>query len=106
MPVFSLLFQAVMGNAVALLVAIRSAENAVRLTAIAVLSAAYVACVVFYTTVIDPLIGLLFSTAYGQLLGLVFPPLAGSVLASFVALWGCIVAKRYTEKFVMMAVGK
>ena len=106
MPIFATLMQALMGNATALWLAIRSAEQAVRLTAVGILAAAYVLCVTAYTLFIDPLIGALFSTAWGQLLGLAFPPISGSTLAGLAALWGCIVAKRYTEKFIGMALPK
>lgn len=106
MPLLATLIQGLIGNATALWLAVRSAEQAVRLTAVGILAAAYVACVAFWTTVIDPLIGALFSTLYGQLLGLVFPPLSGSVISALVALWGSIVAKRYTEKFIQMTLPK
>lgn len=106
MPLLATLLQALIGNATALWLAVRSAEQAVRLTAVGLLAAAYVACVAFWTTIVDPLIGALFSTVYGQLLGLAFPPLSGTVIAGLVGLWGCIVAKRYTEKFITTALPK
>ena len=106
MPVFAALVQGLMANAMALWLAVKSAQQAVRLTAISILAAAYVACALFYTLFIDPLIGALFSTAWGMLLGLAFPPISGTVIAGIVGLWGCIVAKRYTEKFVSMALPK
>ena len=106
MPIFATLVQGLLANAAALWLAVKSAQQAVRLTAIAVLAAAYVACAAFYTLFIDPLIGALFSTLWGQLLGLAFPPISGTVVAGLAGLWGCIVAKRYTEKFIGMALPK
>lgn len=106
MPVFATLMQGLMANAAALWLAVKSAQQAVRLTAISVLAAAYIACATFYTVFIDPLIGALFSTSWGMLLGLAFPPISGTVIAGLVGLWGCIVGKRYTEKFIAMALPK
>lgn len=106
MPLLAALFQGLIGNAMALYLAVKSAQQAVRLTAIGILAAAYILCATAYTVFIDPLIGALFNTAYGQLLGLVFPPISGTVVVGLAGLWGCIVAKRYTEKFISMAIPK
>jgi len=106
MPLLATLLQGLIGNASALYFAIVSAQQAARLTAIGVLAAAYVACALAYTLFIDPLLGALFSTLYGQLLGLIFPPISGSILVGLAGLWGCIVAKRYFEKFIGMALPK
>ena len=106
MPLLGVLLQGLIGNVAALYVAIKGAEQAARFVAIGVLAAAYVACALAYTLFIDPLIGALFSTLYGQFIGLAFPPISGSVIAGLAGLWGCIVAKRYYEKFMAMALPK
>jgi len=106
MPLFATLVSALMGNITALWLAVQSANQALRLMAIGILAAAYILCVTAYTVFIDPLIGALFSTIYGQLIGFAFPPLSGTVLLGLGGLWGCIVAKRYTEKFITMGLPK
>lgn len=63
------------------------------------MASAYVLCVVGFTTYIVPLIAALFSTSYGQVIGMAFPPIAGTVVAGLVSLWACIVAKRYYQTF-------
>jgi len=100
MPALGLLLQGLMGNMYALMLALSSAKQLVRFTAMGILAAAYVACALAFTLFIDPLLGALFSTAFGMLLGLAFPPIAGTVIAGVVGLWGCVVAKRYYVKFI------
>lgn len=99
MPVLSALIKALFGNASALFLAISSARLSVQMLGVSILAAAYVSCLVFFTTVIDPLLGLLFQSLYGQLIGLLFPPVSGTIFAGFSGLWGCIVLKNYYKKF-------
>lgn len=75
----------------------------IKIAAIGMLSTAYVACVLFFSTFITPLVSSLFSTSYGQVVGLAFPPIAGTVVAGIVGLWGCIVTKNYAYKFLKLA---
>lgn len=100
MPALGLLLQGLMGNMYALFLALSSAKQVVRVSAMLILAAAYVACAVAFTLFIDPLIGVLFSTAFGMLLGLAFPPVSGTVIAGIVGLWGCVIVKRYYVKFI------
>lgn len=80
-------------------------QNAVRLTAIATLATIYLSCVIYYTQTIGPWLAGVFATAYGQLLGLLFPPIAGSVLAGLSAYWICVAGQKYVTKLAKMAVG-
>jgi len=40
-----------------------------------------------FNTAVAPIAAAAFSTSYGQVLGLAFPPIAGSCLASIAAVW-------------------
>lgn len=102
MPALALLLKVALGNMYALYLAITSQALALRLGAIAVMAAAYVACVVGFTTFIAPLIGALFATSYGQVIGLAFPPISGTVVFGIVTLWGCLVAKAYYMKVIKL----
>lgn len=101
MPLLAVLVKALFGNLSAWLTLLYSTRLSLQFTAVLIFAAAYIACVAAYTDFIFPVIAALFSTQWGQFLGLAFPPMAGSVLAGVVSLWGCIVAKRYYEKFSM-----
>ncbi len=102
----ALLIKGLLGNAYALILALKSTQIGIRLSAMGILAAAYISCVVGFSTFIQPLLSNLFSTQYGQVVGLAFPPVAGTVLGGFVTVWGCIVAKRYTRWVFMIGVGK
>lgn len=106
MPILSLLIKALFMNAYSLVIALKSTETAIRFTAIAILAAAYISCVVGFTTFIQPLLSNLFNTQYGQVVGLAFPPISGTIITGIVTLWGCIVAKRYYRWVVTIGVGK
>ncbi len=77
---------------------------ATRLTAATIMATAYVACVVTFTTMIGPWFAALISTSYGYLLGLLFPPVAGTVIASLMTYRMCVIGIRYTGKLFKMVV--
>lgn len=104
MPALALLLKAALGNIYALALALKAQEIAIRLGAIAIMAAAYVACVVGFTVLIQPLLSTVFSTAYGQVLGLLFPSIAGTVLMGIVTLWGCLVVKAYYMRFIKLGI--
>lgn len=88
-----------------LIAALVGGKLAARLTAVASLAAIYLSCVVYFTTMIGPWIGSVFSSQYGQLLGMLFPPISGSVIAALVGYWGCVAGLKYVSSLTKMAVG-
>lgn len=102
MPALALLLKVALGNMYALYLALTSQAIAVRLAAVGIMAAAYVACVVGFTVFIAPLIANLFSTSYGQVIGLAFPPVSGTVVGGIVTLWGCMVTKAYYYKVIKL----
>ena len=59
------------------------------LVVVALVTAGTVLMVLFNTTV-APLAASMFSTNFGQFLGLAFPPISGTCVAAFIAVWvGC-----------------
>lgn len=81
------------------------AKAATRIIAVGTLATIYISCVVYFTTMIAPWLAAIFATAYGALLGLLFPPIAGTIVASLMAYRTCIVGVRYTSRLLKMAVG-
>lgn len=88
-----------------LVISVIGVKMAIRLTAVATLAAIYISCVVYYSTMIGPWLIGVFSTAYGALLGLLFPPVAGTVLASLSAYWICVAGQKYVSRLTKMAIG-
>lgn len=71
-----------------------AARVAIRLAAIATIGALGTALLLSFNAFISPLVAAAFSTQYGQLLGLVFPPIAGTCLAGVLALWAACMSYR------------
>ncbi len=70
------------------------ARVAIRVAAVAAMAALGTGLMVSFNQFVAPLVGAMFSTEYGQLLGLVFPPLSGTVCVGILALWSsCLTYK-------------
>jgi len=67
--------------------AIFGAQIALRLAAVASLLTFGAALLLVFNTAVAPLAGAVFSTAYGQFIGLAFPPIAGTCLAAVASVW-------------------
>ena len=105
MPLFAALFSAISSSIFGLIVAAFGAKIAVRLTAVASVAALYAACVAVFNGMISPWIEAIFSTQYGQLLGLLFPPVSGTIMASLIAYWTSVLAFKYFSSLTKMALG-
>ncbi len=105
MPLLATLLASGGSGIYALIAAIVGAKIATRLTAVAALAAIYISCIVFFMGLIEPWLATLFSSTYGQLLGLLFPPTSGSVIAGLSAYWSCVVGLKYVSSLTKMAVG-
>lgn len=78
-------------------------KQAIRIGFALGMASAYTLCVLGFTTFIAPLIGALFSTSYGQVIGMAFPPIAGTIIVGLGSLWACIVANNYYKTFGTLA---
>ena len=88
-----------------LLVALVGVRLAMRVAAVISLATIYTACVIYFSTIIVPWLEGLFMSAYGQLLGLLFPPISGSVIGGLAGYWSCVVGLKYVSSLTKMAVG-
>jgi len=67
--------------------AIFGAQVAVKLAAVAAFIGFGVVLLAVFNTLVAPIAAAVFSTGFGQLLGLAFPPIAGTCLAAVAAVW-------------------
>lgn len=104
MPFLGQLLAGLLGNFYALVLALVGARYALALSAVVGLATLYVAAVAAFSAFISPLLGSLFSTQYGQFLGLAFPPVAGTVVAGLSGLWLGLMGYRYLHRFVALLV--
>lgn len=105
MPLLATLLASVGTGLYSLIIAAFGAKIAARLTAVAALAAIYISCVALFMTTISPWLATLFSSTYGQLLGLLFPPISGSVVAGLAGYWSCVIGVKYVSGLTKMAVG-
>lgn len=82
------------------------AQHAARVAAILALASIYIACVTYFSGMIYPWLQGIFGSAYGSLLGLLFPPVSGTVMASLSAYWVCIYGVHYVSSLTKAAMGK
>lgn len=102
MPALALLLRGLLGNLYALYLATVAYRITTKLIGIAAMASAYLVFVLVFNAFIEPWIDSAMQTSYGQVLGLAFPPVAGTVLFGFVALWVALIAKRYYTSVIKL----
>jgi hypothetical protein len=103
MPLLGALLSGLITQFVAFVGLLFGAKYAVRISAIIAIATIYLSCVVYYTTLIGPWIGTVFSTQFGALLGLLFPPISGSVVAGVMGYYTCVVGAKYVTTLLKLA---
>lgn len=104
MPLIGQLLAFIASKFALLLVAIRASEYAFRFAVLAALAGLYVASVTLFNTVVAGWWSAIVSTSYGQLLGLLFPPVAGTVLGGLATLWTSVITYRYLSTLTRASV--
>jgi hypothetical protein len=87
MPILGQLLVSIFGGLSALLTGIFGAKVAIRVAAFSAFLGFGAALLLVFNTVVSPLVGGMFSTSYGQLLGLAFPPISGTCVAAIASVW-------------------
>ena len=105
MPLLATFLGSIGTGIYALMLSMFGAKIAARLAAVLALATIYISCVALFMGLITPWLGALFSSTYGQLLGLLFPPVAGSVVAGLGTYWSCVIGVKYVSSLTKMAVG-
>lgn len=90
MPLLGALLSSLAGSLFALLASFLTRKLAVATAAIAALATIYGVLIVAFNAAVAPLLGSMFSTQFGQFLGLAFPPVAGSCLAAIGGAWAAV----------------
>lgn len=87
MPQFALMVTAIFQGLSAFLAKLFLAKVALRIAAVAAISGFAATLMATFNAVVAPWVAAAFSTSYGQVIGLAFPPVAGTVLAGIATLW-------------------
>lgn len=105
MPLFAAFFGAFFQALGLFLAKLFAARLAMRLIGVGVLITLSAGLVTAFNEFISPLIAALFSTQYGQFLGLAFPPIAGTVLTGLLSLWLAVFTYRLKVRVVQATTG-
>jgi hypothetical protein len=105
MPLLAALLYKVLGWIYAGSLAIFGAQWATRITAATTIAGLYIACALTFSVMIIPWLAGWLATGFGMLLGLLFPPVAGTVIAALGTFWACILAKRHSVRLIKMVAG-
>lgn len=104
MPLLGTLLGSLFGGLASWLAQLWAKKIVVAGLAVAAFALALVALMAVFNSLVSPLIGAMFSTQYGQFMGLAFPPIAGSCMASIATCWGaCALYKLKIQSIKMSA---
>lgn len=87
MPLFAAFFSTVIGAFASFLALGASNKVTVMVLATGAITLVSVALMVAFNLAVTPLVQAMFSTQYGQFLGLAFPPISGTCMVSIGAMW-------------------
>lgn len=77
---------------------------AVTVVAVAAFASALVVLMAVFNALVSPLVQSMFSTQYGQFIGLAFPPISGTCMTSIASAWGaCALYKLKMQSIKMTA---
>lgn len=105
MPLLAAFLGSILSVAYKALIYLVGARFAARVAVALALSGAYIGSVVVFNSMVSVWLEQVFSTQYGALLGLLFPPVAGTVLASLSVFWTSLVALHYVRGLTKTALG-
>lgn len=72
--------------------------------AVAAFALALTALMLMFNTVVAPLVQSMFSTSFGQFIGLAFPPISGTCMTAITTAWGgCALYKLKVQSIKMSA---
>jgi hypothetical protein len=98
MPLLAGLLVSLFSGLASFLVTFLSKKVAFGLAAATTLAGLYGAMVVFMNNAVNPLLGALFNTQYGQFIGLAVPPLAGTCLGIIASTWAACTLYAWQKK--------
>lgn len=105
MPALGALMLGLLAPLYQLILALAAKAWGIKLAALTALAAAYVATVAIFSAVLAPWWIAISQTGFGLLLGLLFPPVAGTVLGSLVTLWGAVLGWRLAQRLLRASAG-
>lgn len=104
MPLLGALISSLFGGVASFIAMLWAKKLAVTAVAVVAFAASLTVLMAAFNLIVTPLIASMFSTQFGQFLGLAFPPAAGTCLASLATCWGaCALYKLKIQSIKMSA---
>jgi len=104
MPLLAKLIANLFGGVAAYFASFLTFKIATTAAAVAAFALSLVALMLAFNTIVSPLVAQMFSTQFGQFMGLAFPPAAGTCLAAISATWAaCALYKLKIQSIKMSA---
>lgn len=104
MPLLAALFGTLVGGIASFLAQLWAKKIVVAGLAVAGFALSLTALMVVFNALVVPLAQAMFNTQYGQFMGLAFPPISGTCMASITACWGaCALYKLKMQSIKMSA---
>lgn len=104
MPLLGALFATLASGFAAFLVQFLTRKLAIATAAVASLALVTGVLLGGFNLLVAPLVAGLFSTSYGQVLGLAFPPVAGTCMAAIGLCWSACTLYKWQVKAISLAV--
>lgn len=105
MPLLSQLIATLFTALGGFLLKLFAARLAIRIAGVAAIVAAGSALMAAFNGYVAPLVGAMFQSQYGQFLGLAFPPIAGTCIATFTAVWMACLTYRLQVRTISASAG-
>lgn len=105
MPAFAALIPALFGALATFLAKLFAVRLAIRVAAVATLIGCSAILMTTFNGVVAPLVAAAFSTSYGQVLGLAFPPIAGTCLAGIGLVWSACLLYGLQKRAILTTAG-
>jgi hypothetical protein len=102
MPILAGLIGSLFSAFGAFFVTILAGKLAIRVAGATLIAAMGVALIVVFNAWIAPLVQQAFSTSYGQVIGLAFPPVAGSVLSLYFLAWTAVLTYKLQAQAIAL----
>lgn len=105
MPIFAAFLGSILAKIYSALVYLVGAKFAIRVAIAMAFASSYISMVVVFNSYLEDWLEQVFSSDYGQFLGLLFPPVAGSVIAGLSAFWTIVLIHHYIRGLTKTALG-
>lgn len=105
MPLFAQFFGALFTALGGFLLKLFVARVAIRVAAVAAVMALGASMFTAFNMAVAPLVAMVFSHPYGQFLGLLFPPIAGTIITALLAAWASVKTYQVQRRAIEITAG-